>query len=262
MLRTVHATRYVTPFREGGSVPALVEADDDGLYVVKLRGAAQGEKALVAELLGGELGRAAGLPVPELVFVELDRAFADAERDPELALPLEKSAGLNLGLDYLPGSITFDPVAGPAPSAELASRAVLFDALVENVDRTARNPNVLEWHRALWLIDHGAALYFHHGWGPESALTGVDDPFAEVRDHVLLRFATALPAAAAHLAASLGDELVEKVAGAIPDAWLSWRDGFSDEAAHRAAYAARLRARLAALPRLLEEAERARARAV
>src|SRR4051794_18041434 len=145
-MRSVRAVRYVMPFREGGSVPALVEADDLGLYVVKLRGAGQGPKALIAELVSGELARHAGFAVPEIVLVELDRALSDSERDPEIGGPLEASAGLNLGLDYLPGSITFDPVAGPVPDARTASRAVLFDAFVANVDRTPRNPNVLIWH--------------------------------------------------------------------------------------------------------------------
>lgn len=259
MLRTVQAVRYVAPFREGGSVPALVEADDDGLYVVKLRGAGQGAKALVAELIAGEIARAAGLAVPELVLVDLDAAFGAAEPDPELCAPLEASAGLNLGLDYLPGSITFDPAAGPAPDATTASRAVLLDAFVTNVDRTPRNPNLLVWHTRLWLIDHGASLYFHHGWSPTDRLEGSRDPFTEVRDHVLLRWASALPDAAAHLGAALTDDLFERVAAAIPAGWFSPRDGFADEAAHRAAYVAWLRARAGALPIILEEAERARA---
>src|SRR5215475_2217216 len=182
-MRTVRAIRYVLPFREGGSVPALVEADDLGLYVVKLRGAGQGVKALLAELVAGELARAAGLAVPEIVLVELDRALAE---------PLEASAGTNLGLDFLPGSATFDPVADPAPDPALASRVVLFDAFVVNVDRTPRNPNILSWHARMWLIDHGAALYFHHGWSPGEEIDGSQDPFREIKDHVLLPWATRL----------------------------------------------------------------------
>lgn len=261
MLRTVRAVRYVAPFRQGGSVPALVEADDDGLYVVKLAGAAQGPKALIAELVAGEIGRAAGLPVPELTLCELDRAFGDAEPDPELCAPLEASAGLNLGMDYLPGSITFDPVAGPPPDRALASLTVLFDAFVANVDRTPRNANLLSWHRRIWLIDHGAALWFHHGWGPGDPLEGSADPFAEVRDHVLLRWATALDEAAATLRAALTEALFAQVLAAVPDAWLRGRDDFADEAARRAAYQAWFTARLAALPTLVSEAERARAAA-
>jgi len=259
MLRTVHAARYVMPFREGGSVPALVEGDDLGMYVMKLRGAAQGAKALVAELVGGELARAAGLAVPELVFVSVDEALASAEPDPELAQPLEASSGLNLALDYLPGSITYDPLAGPRPDAITASRLVLFDSLVMNVDRTPRNPNLLTWHERVWLIDHGAALYIHHGWDPSKPLEGADDPFAEIRTHVLLGAATELSAAAGHLARALDDALITRVVRAIPEAWLDPREGFADVAAHRRAYADLLRARVACLPELAKEAERARA---
>jgi hypothetical protein len=262
MLRTVHAARYVLPFREGGSVPALVEADDLGHYVVKLRGAGQGPKALVAELLAGELGRAAGLTVPEIVLVELDRELAASEPDPEICAPLEASAGLNLGLDYLPGSITFDPVAGPPPDAVTASRVVLFDAFVTNVDRTPRNPNILYWHARLWLIDHGAALYFHHGWDPADRLEGSLDPFVEVRQHVLLPWASALGEAAAHLGKTLTDEVIERVVQEIPASLLDADHSFVDEHAHRAAYATWLRARARALPIFLEEAERARAQRV
>src|SRR5436309_14220066 len=158
MLRTIRATRYVTPLREGGSLPAIIEADDLGLYVLKFRGAGQGPLALVAELIAGEIGRALGLNVPELVFVEVDAAFGRNEPDEEIRDLLRASVGLNLALDYLPGSITFDPVAGPAPAAAEASDIVWFDALTSNVDRTARNPNLLCWHGRLWLIDHGASL--------------------------------------------------------------------------------------------------------
>jgi hypothetical protein len=262
MLRAVRAARYVAPFREGSSVPALVEGDDDGLYVVKLRGAGQGPKALIAELIAGELARAAGLTVPEIVLVELAAAFGDAEPDPELCVPLSASAGVNVGLDFLPGSITFDPLAGPVPDAATASRIVLFDAFVTNVDRTPRNPNVLSWHRRLWLIDHGAALYFHHGWSAKDRLDGSLDPFVEVRQHVLLPWASALGEAAAHLRATLTDAVFTRVVAAIPDAFESPRDGFADADAMRAAYLAWLRARAAALPIFLEEAERARAERV
>src|SRR3977135_3697190 len=162
-LRTVTATRYVTTLREGGSLPAIVEADDDGMYVLKFRGAGHGARALVAELLSGEIARALGLPVPELVFVELDADLARTEPDPEIHALIRASAGLNLALDYLPGSVTFDPVV-ERPAADPASRIVWFDAYVTNVDRTVRNTNMLMWHRRLWLIDHGATLYFHHDW--------------------------------------------------------------------------------------------------
>src|ERR671922_1236071 len=162
-LRTVIATRYVTPLREGGSLPAIVEADDDGMYVLKFRGAGQGPKALIAELVAGEIARAAGLLVPEIVFMILDPELARTEPDPEIQHLIMASAGLNLALDYLPGAATFDPVV-EKPDAELASSIVWFDAYVTNVDRTPRNTNMLVWHRRLWLIDHGAALYFHHTW--------------------------------------------------------------------------------------------------
>src|SRR6201988_220022 len=162
-MRTVNAARYVTPLREGGSLPAIIEADDDGMLGFKFRGAGQGAKALIAEVIAGELARAAGLLVPELVFVNLDPELARTEPDPEIQDLIRASGGLNLGLDYLPGSIMFDPVA-EKPSPDLASRIVWFDAYVTNLDRTARNANLLLWHHKLWLIDHGAALYFHHAW--------------------------------------------------------------------------------------------------
>jgi hypothetical protein len=261
-VRTVRATRYVMPFRQGGSVPALVEGDDDGMYVVKLRGASQGEKALIAEFVSGELGRALGLAVPELVFVELDAAIAAAEPDPELCMPLSKSLGLNLGLDFLPASVTYDPLVGPHPDAEMAARIVLFDAFVSNVDRTVRNANLLTWHRSTWLIDHGASLYFHHGWRPEDPLEGSADPFAEVRDHVLLTKigagSTSLRSAAERMRTTLDDSLIDGLIDRIPEAWLALDRAWDDVASHRDAYRAWLRARREAIPLLLQEAERAR----
>src|SRR6202050_4105820 len=164
MLRTIQATRYVTPLREGGSLPAIVEAEDDGLYVLKFRGAGQGPLALVAELIAGEIGRALGLKVPELVLVEVDSTLGRNEPDEEIRDLLRASVGLNLAMDYLPGSLMFDPAAGDRADAAFASRLVWFDAFVTNVDRTARNPNLLCWHKKLFPIDHGAALYFHHNW--------------------------------------------------------------------------------------------------
>src|SRR5689334_14111485 len=185
--RTVAATRYVTPLHEGGSLPAIVEGDDDGMYVLKFRGAGQGPRALIAELVAGEMARALGLPVPEIVFVELDADLARTEPDPEIQDLIKKSAGLNLALDYLPGSVMFDPIA-EKPEAELASQIVWFDAYVTNVDRTARNANMLMWHRRLTLIDHGAALYFHHSWN--NYLERSVDAFHQVKDHILLPFTT------------------------------------------------------------------------
>ena len=220
-LRTICATRYVTPLREGGSLPAIVEADDAGLYVLKFRGAGQGAKALVAELVAGEIARALGLPVPEIVFVSLDAELARTEPDPEIQELIRASVGLNLALDYLPGSVTFDPAIA-TPDADLASAIVWFDAFTSNVDRSARNTNMLLWHRKLWLIDHGAALYFHHAWdadGSDVASRAVA-PFERIRDHVLLPFAAALPEADARLAARLDDDLIGRIVAQIPDAWL------------------------------------------
>ena len=254
--RTVKATRYVTPLREGGSLPAIVEADDDGLYVLKFRGAGQGPKALIAELLAGELARALALPVPEIVFVELGAELARTEPDPEIQDLIRASAGLNLALDYLPGSITFDPAAD-AVEAGLASAVVWFDAFVTNVDRTARNTNMLMWHRRLRLIDHGAALYFHHNW--ENYLERSRMPFAQVKDHVLLPSASALEEADARLAALVTPELIESLAALVPDEWLGGESRFSDADAQRAAYVEYLLSRLQAPRDFVREAVNARA---
>jgi hypothetical protein len=259
-MRTVTATRYVTPLREGGSLPAIVEADDSGLYVVKFRGAGHGTKALVAEVVTGELARAAGLRVPELVGVEVAESLGRTEPDPEIRDLLRASVGSNLGLDYLPGSITFDPVAGPAPAAGEASDIVWFDAFTSNVDRTARNPNLLCWHGRLWLIDHGAALYFHHAWDDEVARSR--SPFAAIKDHVLLPWANDLAGADARLRARLGPEVFARVLAEVPSEWLDDEARFATPADHRAAYAAHLERRLAAAPVFVEEAERARAAVV
>src|SRR5262252_4910800 len=207
-LRTVIATRYVTPLREGGSLPAIVEADDDGMYVLKFRGAGQGPKALIAELVAGEVARAAGLSVPEIVFIELDPELARTEPDPEIQALIRASVGLNLALDYLPGAVTFDPVADK-PDADLASAVVWFDAYVTNVDRTPRNTNMLVWHRRLWLIDHGAALYFHHRW--DNYLERSRDPFPLIKDHVLLPRASALREADSKMAARITPEKIENI---------------------------------------------------
>ena len=254
-LRTISATRYVTPLREGGSLPAIVEGDDDGLYVLKFRGAGQGANALIAELVAGELARALALPVPEIVLVELDAELARTEPDPEIQHLIRASAGLNLALDYLPGSVTFDPVV-EQPDVALASAIVWFDALVSNVDRTARNTNLLMWHRRLWLIDHGAALYFHHDW--DGYLERATDPFARIRDHVLLPFASALRDADARMAALLSRETIERIVALVPDAWLGGGAPFADAAAHRAAYARYLCRRIEAPRAFAGEAVHAR----
>jgi hypothetical protein len=256
MLRSVTATRYVTPLREGGSVPALVEADDDGLYVVKLLGAGHGRKALVAELLAGELGRHLGLPVPDQVLVELDPALAKAEPDEEIQGLLERSAGTNIGLDFLPGALAFAPRVGPAPDPELAAAVVWFDACTTNVDRTARNPNLIVWHRRLHLIDHGSALYIHHSW--RDPAEHARRPFEPVRDHVLLPFAGSIVDADARLAPMVDRGVLNSLAAMIPDDWLPPEAGLPDPAAHRRAYVDYLLTRLAEPRAFVEEAERAR----
>jgi hypothetical protein len=215
MLRTITATRYVTPLREGGSLPAIVEGDDDGLYVVKFRGAGQGPKALAAEIVAGEIARALGLPVPELVLVELDPQLAGAEPDPEIQELLAASAGLNVGMDFLPSAMPYSP-AQP-PDAELSADVVWFDALVLNVDRTPRNPNLLRWHGRTWLIDHGAALYVHHGGGDVLQRAGA--PFAAVRDHVLLPHAGSLLDADARLGGVLDRGALAAIAALVPPEW-------------------------------------------
>jgi hypothetical protein len=261
-LRTVTATRYVTPLREGGSLPAIVEADDDGLYVLKFRGAGQGPRALIAELVAGEIARACGLPVPEIVFAELDPELARTEPDPEIQDLIRASAdlvrgsgGLNLALDYLPGSVTFDPLA-MKPDSELASRIVWFDAFVSNLDRTPRNTNMLVWHGKLWLIDHGAALYFHHDW--RDFLDRATSPFALIKDHVLLPFASQLDAADAWMAQQLTLERLAAIVRLIPDAWLEDEPSFASKVAHRDAYLQYLTRRLTAPRAFFEEARRAR----
>ena len=254
-LRTVNVTRYVTPLREGGSLPAIVEADDDGLYVLKFRGAGHGEKALVAEVVAGELARAAGLPVPEIVLAVLDQDLARTEPDPEIHALIHDSAGLNVALDYLPGSVNFDPVVHKL-DAEFASRIVWFDAFVSNVDRTPRNTNMLMWHRAPWLIDHGSSLYFHHapGWEHESERPRA--AFERVREHVLLRAATLLPDADRRLAAVLTADVIADVLRLVPGAWLG--DTAAAAASRRRAYEQYFAARLDAPRLFVEEAARAR----
>jgi hypothetical protein len=253
-IRTVSATRYVTPLREGGSLPAIVEADDAGMYVLKFRGAGQGPKVLVAEIIVGELARAAGLPIPEIVFIELDPDLARTEPDAEIQQLIRASAGLNIAFDYLPGSVTFDPVADQ-PDALLASSIVWLDAYVTNVDRTPRNANLLMWHRKLWLIDHGAALYFHHGWSDGSDASA--SPFPAVRDHVLLKYASELGAADAAMSARLTPAVIDAIVARVPDAWLSADRAFATPAAARDAYTRHLTRRLQSPREFLEEARRA-----
>jgi hypothetical protein len=255
LLRTVNVTRYVTPLREGGSLPAIAEADDGFLYVLKFRGAGQGIKSLIAELIGGEVARALGLKVPEIVFAQLDTAFGRSEADEEIQDLLKASVGLNLGLHYLSGSITFDPVANTVDPL-LASRIVWLDCLLTNVDRTVRNTNMLMFHKELWLIDHGAALYFHHSWDnwEEQAVR----PFVQVKDHVLLPFASHLDEVDTEFRTRLTPEKISEIVELIPDEWLAkWS---LDISAHdiRQVYIQFLQTRLTHSHIFLKEAQHAR----
>jgi len=220
-LRTVNVTRYISPLREGGSLPALAEADDDFKYVLKFRGAGHGVKALIAELIGGEIARVLNLKMPELVFANLDEAFGRSEGDEEIQDLLQGSQGLNLALHFLSGAITFDPVVTQL-SPELASQIVWLDAFITNVDRTFRNTNMLIWHKELWLIDHGASLYFHHSWN--SWETHAKSPFALIKDHVLLPQATELKETDLAFRKLLTKEILQDIVNYIPEDWLHWED--------------------------------------
>ncbi|PJJ08475.1 hypothetical protein CLU83_1749 [Flavobacterium sp. 1] len=220
-LRTVNVTRYISPLREGGSLPALAEADDDFKYVLKFRGAGHGVKALIAELIGGEIARVLNLKMPELVFANLDEAFGRTEGDEEIQDLLQGSQGLNLALHFLSGAITFDPVVTKL-SPELSSQIVWLDAFITNVDRTFRNTNMLIWHKELWLIDHGASLYFHHSWN--SWETHAKSPFALIKDHVLLPQATELQATDLAFRKLLTKEILQDIVNYIPEDWLHWED--------------------------------------
>lgn len=257
MIRTVAARRYSTPLREGGSLPAIIEADDDALYVVKFLGAGQGSKALIAELVGGEIARALGLPVPELVFVQIDTTFGRSEPDPEIQELLRMSAGLNLALAYIPGALAFDPVLAPPPDAELASAIVWLDALITNVDRTPRNTNMLVKDGQLWLIDHGAALFFHHTW--HDYQTRSRSPFLQIKDHVLLPRASAIETADATFSGKLGEPTIRTIIDLIPAEWLHTEALFATPAANREAYVEYLLSRLTAPRAFAEEAIRAHA---
>ncbi|MEL6133166.1 MAG: HipA family kinase [Bacteroidota bacterium] len=254
-IRTVAVTRYVTPLREGGSLPAIVEADDQFKYVIKFRGAGQGTKALISELIGGELARRIQLKVPELVFMQLDDSFGRTEPDEEIQDLLKFSVGLNLGLHYLAGSITYDPVAATT-DALTASKVVLLDSLITNVDRTHRNTNLLNWKKELWLIDHGAALYFHHNW--ENWEKQAQRTFPAIKNHVLLAQATQIAEAKEILQRALTHELVHDIVAVIPEDWLE--DEFRPEspAQKREVYQEYLKIRLSNLDSLAKEAEDAR----
>ena len=260
MLRTVTATRYVTPLREGGSVPGIVEADDDGLYVVKFRGAAQGKKALIAELVAGEIGRRLGLRIPEIVFVEVDPALGRSEAHAEIQQLVKASGGQNIGLDFLPGALAFDPVVSPIPDPAEASSVVWFDAFVTNVDRTPRNTNLLVWHKNVWLIDHGASLYFQHTWS--DYLARARSPFAPIKDHVLLPYATHIADVDPVLRARLTPDVLAEIVGLIPNDWLGDEPAFATAAEQRAAFLNFLTTRLDAASVFVEEAINARAKLV
>lgn len=255
-LRTVHAVRYVAPLREGGSLPAIVEADDGELYVMKFVGAGQGPKALLAELIAGQIALSLGLNVPELVFVTMDETLSRSEPDPEIQDLLQASIGLNLGMRYLPSAFAYNVLLRPPLSGELASQIVWFDAFVTNVDRTARNVNMLLWNKELWLIDHGASLYFHHNW--PGYQERARSPFPLVRDHTLLPLATDLTAADQRLRAQLSPDLLAAIVALSPDEWLGDEEIFPDVEAHRAAYVEYLTTRLEASELFVQEAERAR----
>jgi hypothetical protein len=254
-LRTVQVIRYVTPLREGGSLPAIAEADDEFLYVLKFRGAGQGVKALIAELIGGEIARLLGLKIPEIVFANLDTAFGRTEADEEIQDLLKASVGLNLGLHYLSGSITYDPAVTKL-DPKLASQIVWLDCLLTNVDRTARNTNMLIWNKELWLIDHGASLYFHHSWTnwEEQAKR----PFTPVKDHVLLPQASELETVNSEYAPLLTEERIRAIVGLVPDEWLT--DGSQDGSAseRREVYVQFLVTRVGSSQIFVKEAQYAR----
>jgi len=255
-VRSVRGVRYVTALREGGSLPGIVEADDDGLYVVKFRGAGQGLKTLVAELICGELGRAFGLHVPELVIIDIPAAFAPGEPDDEIRDLLANSVGDNLGLDFLPGALPFDVAKHTGMTQELAADIVWFDALIANVDRTVRNPNMLLWHKDIWLIDHGAALYQHHRWTDPAQQAR--QSFAAIKDHVLLPAAASLIDADARMSDLVDEAALWSIIGSVPDDWLPDDERVGNADAQRAAYFAYLSNRLRAPRPFVQEAETCR----
>ncbi len=260
MLETVTATRYITPLREGGSLPAIVEADDGLMYVMKFVGAGQGPKALIAELIGGEIARTLGLNVPKLVFIELDAALARSEPHQEIQDLLQASVGLNLGLSYLPNAFDFNMLLKPSPSPQLASTIVWLDAYLTNVDRTPRNVNLLMWNEELWLIDHGAALYFHHNWDGFHALE--QSHFAMIKDHTLISFADSLSEVNETNSKKLTPDVLSHIVEQIPDIWLGNEAVFDNLTTHRAAYVSYLTERLAQSSIFVEEAINAHAKFV
>ena len=254
-IRTVEVTRYVTPLREGGSLPAIVEADDGFPYVLKFRGAGQGKKALIAELIGGELARSMGLKVPELVFMNLDDTFSKTEPDEEIQDLLKFSVGLNIGLHYLSGAITYDPLVSIVDPLT-ASKVVVLDSLITNIDRTARNTNLLSWYKELWLIDHGAAIYFHHAW--DNWKVDAQKTFPAIRDHVLLPKATLLEQASKEIASAINRQTIEGVVSIIPDDWLEEEGDSISPDEKRNVYTAFLYTRFSNIDLLTKEASDAR----
>lgn len=254
-LRTVHVVQYLQPLREGGSLPAIVRADDDFLYVIKFSGAGQGKKALVAELLGGLLAKQIGLRMPELVFMELDDSFSKTEPDEEIQDLLKFSVGLNLGLHFLSGAITYDPLVSAA-NADEAAKVVLLDSIINNIDRTVKNTNLLNWNNELWLIDHGASFYFHHNWPNWS--TYLDRTFPRIKDHVLLERAGDLTAAAAEIQEALNPEIIQQMVQLVPDDWLQDESVTMTSDEMREAYVAFLCTQLNKIDQLAEEAHAAR----
>lgn len=254
-IRTVNVVQYIKPLREGGSLPAIVKADDDFLYVLKFRGAGQGTKALIAELIGGELARAVGLKIPEIVFMHLDDSFSKTEPDEEIQDLLKFSVGLNLGLHFLSSAITFDPLVTTV-DAITASKVVLLDSIISNIDRTVKNTNLLNWNNELWVIDNGASFYFHHNWPTwENHLTRT---FPLIKDHVLLSQATKLTEVAADFKRLLTDEKLSEIINTIPEDWLQHESDTLSPKEMRAAYNSYLKAKLAMMDSLIKEADNAR----
>jgi len=254
-IRTVDVVQYRQPLREGGSLPAIVQGADDLLYVLKFRGAGQGKKALIAEFIGGELARAIGLKIPELVFMNLDDSFSKTEPDEEIQDLLKFSVGLNLGMSFLSGAITYDPLVSVA-GAKTASKVVLLDSIITNIDRTPKNTNLLNWHKELWLIDHGASLYFHHNWANWRA--SLPRTFPMIKNHVLLERAEHLIETAAEIKALLSTEVIKGIITALPDDWLTDDTSELTPNERRAAYMEFITTKLDNIDSLAKEANDAR----
>ena len=254
-IRTVDVVQYLQPLREGGSMPAIVKADDDFLYVLKFRGSGQGKKSLISEFIGGEMARAIGLKVPELVFMNLEDTFRQTEPDEEIQDLLKFSVGLNLGLHFLSGAITFDPLISTADGIT-ASKVVILDSLISNIDRTAKNANLLYWHNELWVIDNGASFYFHHNW--ETWQNHLTRTFPFIKDHVLLQQATALCDAATEIKKHLTIEKINEIITNVPEDWLTSESDVLNADKKRAAYIQFITTKLSMIDVLVKEAEDAR----